>query len=141
MKRVAAAGAVVLAVLAASGCGAVPESGVAAKIGDSEVSVEQLESQLLSDMRHVWKDYHSAGARQIEQPDDVIAAAKIEHRGPRFSRPASFRPLVDGAVAGARNHPAVEKETAHQTPYSYRVRWELKRRPLKFWLSGGANVG
>ena len=44
MKRIAAAGAAVVAIVAASGCGAVPESGVAARVGDEEVTVDQVES-------------------------------------------------------------------------------------------------
>ena len=44
MKRIAAVGAAVVSVLAASGCGAVPDSDVAVRVGDDEVSVERLES-------------------------------------------------------------------------------------------------
>lgn len=46
MIRLAVPGASVLVVLAASGCGAVPDSAVAVRTGDSAVSIDQVESVL-----------------------------------------------------------------------------------------------
>jgi cytochrome c5 len=45
-NRVVAAGAAVLAVLAVSGCGAVPAAGVAATVGDQDISVDDFEQLL-----------------------------------------------------------------------------------------------
>lgn len=42
--RLAAVGAGLAAVLAVSGCGAVPKSGVAARVGDDEISVDRVEA-------------------------------------------------------------------------------------------------
>jgi peptidyl-prolyl cis-trans isomerase C len=44
VNRLAAAGAAVLAVLAASGCGVVPDASVAATVGDDDISVDEVES-------------------------------------------------------------------------------------------------
>lgn len=46
MKRIAAAGAALVAAAVASGCGAVPDSDIAARVADEEMSVERLESVL-----------------------------------------------------------------------------------------------
>jgi parvulin-like peptidyl-prolyl isomerase len=48
VKRIAAAGAALVAAVVASGCGAVPSTDVAARVADEEMSVERLETVLQS---------------------------------------------------------------------------------------------
>ena len=63
-NRLAAAGAAVLAVLAVSGCGAVPAAGTAATVGDQDISVDDFERLLRR------RDGARGPVRHRRRPDD-----------------------------------------------------------------------
>ena len=68
--------------------------------------------------------------------DDVVAAAKFEHRGARSGGVALLQPLVDRALDRARDHSAVEIETGRHEPNPpHTVTGSFTVRPLKDWLS------
>src|SRR3954451_14341897 len=84
-------------------------------LGRDEPLVEQLQGQALADIGHVREDDHRARFRDVDQPHDVLAAAKLEHCGVRDCGMAQLSPLVDRTLRSARNHSAVETETGRHS--------------------------
>src|SRR5690349_16756738 len=72
--------------------------------------VKKLERQALADIRQVWENDHGSRRGNIDQPDDMLAAAKFEHCRTRNGGMPSLGALIDMALLAARNHCAIKKE-------------------------------
>src|SRR3954447_22896688 len=73
--------------------------------------VKKMENEAFSNVRRVWENRHRARFRDVDEPDDVSAAAKLEHGGARRRGAARFQPLVDGTASASRDHPSIKRET------------------------------
>src|SRR4051794_2031766 len=67
-------------------------------LGHHHAALEQLQGKPLADVGHVREQHHRARRRYVDELDDMLAAAKLEHRGVRQRRASSFRTLVDTAL-------------------------------------------
>ena len=78
-----------------------------AHLGRHNATLEQLQRQALADVRNVRENHHRARRGNVDELDDMLAAAKLEHRGARHRRMARLATLVDRSAArsaGSSSH-------------------------------------
>src|SRR4029453_17715168 len=60
-----------------------------------EALVKEMENEPFTNVRRVWENRHSTGFRHVDETDDMLAGAKLEHRGARPCWMAQFPSLAD----------------------------------------------
>jgi hypothetical protein len=100
-----------------------------------ETLVKEVEKEVFTNVRSVWEKRHGPGFGHIDEPNDMLASAKLEHGGARRRRAAQLPSLVDRAVGAARDHPAIKGETRrHSKIASPLGRGDLSQLPLRIGL-------
>src|SRR3954453_11430985 len=84
-------------------------------LGHHDAALEQLQRKPFADVGDVRKEHHRARRRDVDELDNVLATAKLEHRSVRQGRAASLGTLVDTALLASRDHCPIKKETRRHT--------------------------
>src|SRR4051794_15719968 len=67
-------------------------------LGHHHAPLEQLQRESLADIGDVREQHHRARRRDVDELDDMLATAKLEHRSIRQRRASTLGTLVDAAL-------------------------------------------